>query len=589
MSDEYMLNAEDRIIRTIEEHDMFHEGDQVVIGLSGGPDSLCLFDVLLSLRSRLGIELQAVHVNHMFRPGAADADQKFVEDYCESRGVTCNSFTVDCNKLAEKLDLTSEEAGRKARYDNFALVAKAVEVMGTPHDKVKIVVAHNRNDQAETVLFRLIRGTGTDGLSGMEYRYMGAAGYEILRPLLDTDRKDIIDYCDQLGMKPRMDHTNEEAVYGRNKIRLKIIPEIDKLMDSDVTEAMLRLRDTAAEDRAYMTKQTETAYKAALEFDPYSDGIRLSREALTKMDDAIRHRVILKAFKEAGLEKDVARVHLLAADGVIAGEQASAALDFPKGYTMRVAYDSVWIQYEGKGSVQQTFDQLAEKFGLAQDGGSAAGGQGKSASKLSRDSARSEEEDTVPRRPEKLAPILRARLMDMDEYRDSDAGKETWSIDQDASKHRDPREFFSRKAVFDAEKVFGVPADEIAREAEYVHQGDSSQPENTAVIMAMGMKKTISARTRREGDFINLNVGRRSLQDLLVDMKVPRHMRDDILLAAMGGEVLWIPEIPGGPYEENAGKSDMNRPFSGRSRFAEKYSVSKDTKRVLILEMLYEL
>lgn len=179
--------------------------------------------------------------------------------------------------------------------------------------------------------------------------------------------------------------------------------------------------------------------------------------------------------------------------------------------------------------------------------------------------------------------------MDMDEYRDSDAGRETWSIDQDASKHRDPREFFSRKAVFDAEKVFGVPADEIAREAEYVHQGDSNQPENTAVIMAMGMKKTISARTRREGDFINLNVGRRSLQDLLVDMKVPRHMRGDILLAAMGGEVLWIPEIPGGPGEEAAVKPIKSKPFSGRSRFAEKYSVSKDTKRVLILEMLYEL
>jgi tRNA(Ile)-lysidine synthase len=218
------LKARDTILKTIKEHSLFSPGDHIVMGLSGGPDSLCLFDVLFEEKDELGIELTAVHINHKFRPGAAEEDQRFVEEFCESRGVTCNSFEVDCEKLAAELDMTSEEAGRKARYDSFNLVARAVEVMGAPHDRIKIVVAHNRNDQAETVLFRIIRGTGTDGLSGMEYSYMGGGGYEIIRPLLDTQRSDILKYCNARKLEPRMDHTNEQAIYGRNKIRLKVIP-----------------------------------------------------------------------------------------------------------------------------------------------------------------------------------------------------------------------------------------------------------------------------------------------------------------------------------------------------------------------------
>jgi tRNA(Ile)-lysidine synthase len=343
---------------------MFSPGDYIVMGLSGGPDSLCLFDVLLREKDDLGIEIQAVHINHKFRPGAAEEDQKFVEKFCEERGVTCNSFEVDCEKLAGELGLTSEEAGRKARYDSFNLVARAVEVMGTPHDKVKIVVAHNRNDQAETVLFRVIRGTGTDGLSGMEYSYMGAGGYEIVRPLLDTKRSDIIDYCDGLQLDPRMDQTNEQAIYGRNKIRLRVIPQIDEVMGADVTESLIRLRDTAAEDKAYMQQQAQLAYEKALVREHLPESIRMDRDELVDLDAAVRHRVILKAFDKIGLSKDIGRVHLLAADGIITSEQASASLNFPKGYVMHTAYGNVWMQYEGDDSVQNAFDKLTEKFDL---------------------------------------------------------------------------------------------------------------------------------------------------------------------------------------------------------------------------------
>lgn len=566
------IKAKERILKTIAEHEMFSPGDRIIMGLSGGPDSMCLFDVLLQVKDQLGIELEAVHINHKFRPGDAEDDQKFVENYCDAKGINCNSFTVDCNELAMQYDLTSEEAGRKARYDSFALVAGAVQVMGTPRDKIKIVVAHNRNDQAETVLFRIIRGTGTDGLTGMEYKYIGGAGYEILRPLLDTDRRDILSYCEAYGLDPRMDHTNEEAIYGRNKIRLKVIPGIDEIMESDVTDAVLRLRDTAAEDKKYMKKVTETAYAKVLDNIQEPDSRRLSRSSLAELDDAVRHRVILKAFDEMGLDKDIGRVHLLAADDLIASDQASGSLDFPKGYVMRAAYDSIWITNEGKGSVQSMFDQLAEKFGMTPEDDEKAAGRSGYFKDKEPEAGRTEAD--AKGRKASVAPRFRAKLMSTAEFEGLEWKPEEWGIEQDASLHNDPREVFKKTLPLDAEKVFDMPADEIEYSVENIHAGDSDEPENRIDIICVGITKSLLLRQRRNGDFININAGRKSLQDLYVDMKIPRHMRDDIPVVACGSEVLWIPDIP------ESGKT---------SRFAEKYSVSKETKRVLLLEMIYEL
>ena len=557
------IKARERILKTIDEHDMFSPGDRVIMGLSGGPDSMCLFDVLLQAKGQLGIELEAVHINHKFRPGEAEEDQRFVEQYCDSKGINCNSFTVDCNELAMQHDLTSEEAGRKARYDSFALVAGAVEVMGTPHDKIKIVVAHNRNDQAETVLFRIIRGTGTDGLTGMEYKYTGAAGYEILRPLLDTDRADIISYCQAYGLNPRMDHTNEQAIYGRNKIRLKVIPGIDEVMDSDVIDAVLRLRDTAAEDKRYMRKVTEAAFEDVLDSIQEPGSCRLVRSALMELDDAVRHRVILKAFAEIGLDKDIGRVHLLAADELLASGQASGSLSFPKGYVMRSAYDSIWISNEGKDSVQGMFDQLAERFGITPEDGENPG-------KTAVETKAVEPAGKAP----KAAPRFRARLLSMEEFEELEWKPEEWGIEQDASRHSDPREVYKKTLALDAEKVFDMPAEEIEYSSLNIHSGDSDEPENRIDIICVGITKSLLLRQRRNGDYININAGRKSIQDLFVDMKIPRHMRDDIMVVACGSEVLWIPDIP------ESGQT---------SRFAEKYSVSKEAKRVLLLEMIYEL
>ena len=167
-----------RILNTVKERDLFKDGDHLVLGLSGGPDSLSLYNALLELmednirtRGRFGFSftLHPVHVNHKFRPGAAEEDQAF----CEKLTKTWNekladaypvrSFVVDCNAMAKELGMTSEEAGRKARYDAFRTVGKEVmDSFGCEAGKVKILVAQNADDQAETILFRILRGTGPD-------------------------------------------------------------------------------------------------------------------------------------------------------------------------------------------------------------------------------------------------------------------------------------------------------------------------------------------------------------------------------------------------------------------------------------------
>jgi tRNA(Ile)-lysidine synthase len=162
------------IINTIKKHNLINANEHIVIGLSGGPDSVCLFSVLNEWKDDLGITLHAVHVNHGFRPGAADEDQKYVETLCAECGVESTSFLYDCNAIAEEHGLSSEEAGRKVRYESFWKIAAELVQKGIPEEKIKIAVAHNADDQAETVLFRLLRGTGTDGLAGMAYAVTGS-------------------------------------------------------------------------------------------------------------------------------------------------------------------------------------------------------------------------------------------------------------------------------------------------------------------------------------------------------------------------------------------------------------------------------
>ena len=339
----------DTVRETIEKHGLIRPGDQIVLGLSGGPDSVCLFDILRRLSPEYGLRIFPVHVNHMFRPGDAERDQRYAEELCEAAGIRCRSFAVDCNALARELKMTSEEAGRKARFDAFFRVAGEIAAGAGAPDSVRIAVAQNANDQAETILHRILRGTGTDGLAGIAYqRY--ERGIPVIRPLLDVPRSRIEEYCDAHDLHPVTDHTNLQPVYTRNRIRLEILPELEKI-NPNIVESLTRLGRIAAADKEYLWQETERVLKDLEEDAPAGKAgeertapegpagaeIVLDRGRLAALPDAIRRRVIIRCFERIGLDSDISEERLRAADAVIAKKQAPKTVQFPRGFRLSVA------------------------------------------------------------------------------------------------------------------------------------------------------------------------------------------------------------------------------------------------------------
>lgn len=324
-----------RIIETIQKNNLINQGEHIVVGLSGGPDSVCLFSVLKEISSELNFFLYAVHVNHGFRPGDAEKDQEYVEQLCEKSGVQYTCFKYDCNAIAKEMGLTGEEAGRLVRYRAFKQVADDLIRDGIPQENVKIAVAQNADDQAETVLFRLLRGTGPDGLAGMAYSRM-EQNICVIRPLLDTWRKDIECYCAENGLNPCTDKTNLQPVYTRNKIRLQLIPYLEEHFNPNVMEALERLSRIAGDDKEYLWSRAEEAYEQI----KIRDG-RVEQDGLRQLPTPVRHRVIMKAFRQQGLEQDISYVHMTNADRILEACGESKEANFPNGFKMIVRYGEV--------------------------------------------------------------------------------------------------------------------------------------------------------------------------------------------------------------------------------------------------------
>ena len=345
---------EKKFLETISSYDLIEKGDHIVIGLSGGPDSVCMFHLLMGIAGQMDLDLHPVHVNHKFRPGDAERDQEYVESLCARNGLQCKSFEIDCNAMADELGMTSEEAGRKARYDAF--YETAMEILeNDPAASVKIAVAQNANDQAETILFRLLRGTGTDGLAGIAYKRY-ERGICVIRPILDMYRDEIETYCESNGLDPVTDHTNNEAIYARNKIRLELLPYLEKEYNENMKENLVRLGRIAAADKDYIWQQTQMAYehvlveesdddraKAKAPADITAREVVLDRAGLAGLHPAIGHRVVLKAFAEVGLDHDITAERLEAADKIIGVKQGPKVVEFPHGYKLKVAAGKVRI------------------------------------------------------------------------------------------------------------------------------------------------------------------------------------------------------------------------------------------------------
>jgi tRNA(Ile)-lysidine synthase len=323
----------------------------VIVGLSGGPDSTCLFHALASLRGALGFEISAVHVNHGLRPGDAERDALFAEELCRAQGAPFFGFERDVGALALALGVGAEEAGRDARYGAFFETASRVAAeKGCGASRVRIAVAHNRNDQAETVLMRIMRGTGPDGLAAMPYSRKSSGGFRVIRPLLDVPRTLIEEYCAAEGLSPARDLSNGEPIYLRNRIRLSLLPALESGYNENIVEALVRLASSAAGDREYFGMLTDKLLEEGRDAEDGSFSMPLA--VFSEAHPALRRRLTVKCFERAGLLQDIGTVHLLAADALIESGRTGKLVEFPNGYRLSLRYGRLFFfRDDGKRAV----------------------------------------------------------------------------------------------------------------------------------------------------------------------------------------------------------------------------------------------
>lgn len=269
----------EQVLKIVEEHGLIQQGDNIVLGLSGGPDSMALLYVLLDIKEVIDFNIYIAHVNHGVRGKAALKDQIFVEQLANKLELPCYSKTVNMDEYAKRTGLSSEEAGRELRYGFFR------EIL----DKIgggKIAVAHNKNDQAETLLMRFFRGTGIDGLRGMDYK-----NGDIIRPILGVERKDIEKYLQERNIETRLDKTNLEPIYNRNKIRLELIPYIEENFNPNIIETLWRTSRVSSIDSDFLEEYAQKSYNRMVK-KKLKDSIILDGEKFIKEHQSIQSRII---------------------------------------------------------------------------------------------------------------------------------------------------------------------------------------------------------------------------------------------------------------------------------------------------------
>ena len=333
---------------TIKEKKLFQSASHVVLAFSGGPDSLCMYHSLKALNESLNLNLvfHPVHVNHLLRGDDAFKDQKAAEEMAAEMGDQCLVYQVDCKERARNQGMSLEEAGREIRYEILDQVAEDVAVSsGLEKKDVVIAVGQNADDRAETTLFRIMRGTGVDGISSIGYERYSNNGFKIVRPLLDVYKKDIVEYCKLSGLNPSIDKTNFQMDYARNQIRGEILPFLEQC-EPKIKEMLNRLSDGASLDKAYMEKESRKVFEKAYVLSKCTARqVTLDIEVLRNTDEALLYRVMIKALGQLGFNQSVNRAHLKQMISAIMSESPSAMFNLPGGYLCRREYG--FVVFEG--------------------------------------------------------------------------------------------------------------------------------------------------------------------------------------------------------------------------------------------------
>ena len=382
-----MDEAEQRVRRTIEEYHMLDPGDRVIAAVSGGADSVCLLTLLCGMKKDWDLKLMAVHVHHGLRGQEADRDADFVRALCEELEVTCHIIKVDVRKYASENGMSEEEAGRYLRYEALEREARwwedsdgcggedwdcdggrqrrdgegrdcdggrrrrdgegrdcdsgrqrcGGETGDCRNKRVKIAVAHHSDDQAETILHNLFRGSGLGGLKGISY-----VRGRIIRPLLDIGRRDIVEWLEENGCAWVQDSTNSSGHYTRNRIRSNLLPLIEAEVNQGAAGNILRMGKLASQADEYLRAQGECWIKGHVVRDG-PEHFLIPCDLLQAEPEIIRSYVVMELLKRlAGSAKDLGLIHVQQVLS-LAGRPVGKEVDLPYSLMARREYREISV------------------------------------------------------------------------------------------------------------------------------------------------------------------------------------------------------------------------------------------------------
>lgn len=328
-----------KVYQFIEKYNMFSDCGVIVAGLSGGADSVCLIAMLseLVIKKRIPVHLTAVHVNHGIRGKEALRDENFSKELCEKLGVEFISRHVNIPVIAKRDGLSEEEAGRKLRYEIFNEIAdmKSAEY----NTKAKIAVAHHKNDQAETVLMNIVRGSSLKGLCGIQ-----PVRGRIIRPLLCLKRSEIEKYLSLNNMSYVTDSTNADNAYTRNRVRNDLIPYMENNLNGSVVEQISDMAELVSEAESYIEKQSERLFEKSVSFNAQEKKAEIELSKFVFEPEVLQKYVIRKSIGilAEGL-KDVYRTHVEAVLS-LCNMQTGRQVNVAYGIKAVKTYDSIVLE-----------------------------------------------------------------------------------------------------------------------------------------------------------------------------------------------------------------------------------------------------
>lgn len=336
------MNLLSRIRKTIERHHLIERGDTLIVGVSGGPDSLALLHILRALRGEYQAQIHVAHLNHQLRGSESNADAEFVSNMAKGWQLASTIESRDVMAHARQEKLSNEEAARDMRYEFFAEIAVRANAR-------TVAVAHNADDQTETVLMHLLRGAGMAGLRGMKFKSQFSntnrpaqiPNLYLIRPLLDTSRDEIVAYCRENALVPRIDSTNLDTTIFRNRLRHEVMPYLETL-NPNLRRILLRTSSSLADDYDFMQAHAREAFERVAH--EQNGSIIFDRRAWRRLHPSLQRATLRLAFERLrGNFRNLAWAHIEDAREIALGKDVGAEATLPRGLRLRVGYEEFSI------------------------------------------------------------------------------------------------------------------------------------------------------------------------------------------------------------------------------------------------------